>query len=252
MLKRRINQIVLLLLTTASLLFTSSPSYAARLVVVLVTGFSANSGSNDNSSGLELLNQKLQDEFGNNPDKPFSSQVFDWDQASKAFNYIKTFDDVWNLVLIGHSFGGDTIIDNLATDRLLPNNIMVDLTVQIDSVEILGGDNKIPSNVKMGINYYQKGGIEGEDKVKGAMNNNVEKLFNDPGINHTSIDDDPRLQALIIEDIKAKTMQDECPIHNGNRLLSFRSYAPFSHETKMKIFTKTTGMAEAIVFNRRT
>jgi hypothetical protein len=43
-----------------------------------------------------------------------------------------------------------------------------------------------------------------------------------------------------------------CPIQDGNRLLSFRSYAPFSKEPKMKIFIKTTGMAEAIVFNRKT
>lgn len=254
---RFFGKISLALITVASLLFTSSPSYAARLVTVLVTGFSASSDSNDDPSGLKVLNQKLQNEFGNNPDKPFSSKVFDWDQAGKAFDYINSFDDVWHLVLIGHSFGGDTIIDDLATDRLLPNNIMVDLTIQIDSVG--SGDEKLPDNVKMGINYYQisTGTFEpqGEQNVMGAMNINVEELFDDKTITHTTIDGsnkDGRLHDLIIEDIKAKTMQDECPIYRGNRLLSFRSHAPFSNETKMKIYTKTTGMAEAIVFNRRT
>ncbi len=43
-----------------------------------------------------------------------------------------------------------------------------------------------------------------------------------------------------------------CPIERGNRLLSFRSYAPFSGNKKQKIYTKTTGMAEALVSSRRT
>lgn len=192
------------------LIVAMPPVYAARLVATLFTGFSASSGSSDGPSGMETLNTTLQNTFGGNPNMPFSSQVFSWTEAQAAFNFINGFNDICCLVLIGHSFGGDTAIDDLATDLLLPNNRMVDLTIQIDSVG--NGDEQLPRNVKMGINYYQisTGSFEpqGEQNVMGAMNINVEQLFNDNTITHTSIDDNPRLHQLIVSNISTKCVPE--------------------------------------------
>ncbi|NES70143.1 MAG: PEP-CTERM sorting domain-containing protein [Okeania sp. SIO2D1] len=182
-------------------LFTTPPVYAVRLVTTLFTGFSA---SSDDQGGLQILNTKLQKTFGGNPNKPFSSKVFAWTDANEALDFINGFDDLCCLVVIGHSFGGDTAIDDFASDLLLPANQMVDLLIQIDSVGI--GDEQLPNNVKNGINYYQiSEGIfepQGAQNVMGSMNINVEQLFTGKSITHTSIDDNPHLHKQIIKDIR--------------------------------------------------
>ncbi len=192
------------IIALATFFITTSPVYAVRLVTTLFTGFSASSGSNDDEGGLQILNTKLQNTFGGNPNKPFSSQVFAWTDANEALDFINSFDDLCCLVVIGHSFGGDTAIDDFATDLLLPANQMVDLLIQIDSVG--SGDEQLPNNVKNGINYYQisEGTFEpqGAQNVMGSMNINVEQLFTDNSITHTSIDNDPRLHQQIIQDIR--------------------------------------------------
>jgi hypothetical protein len=80
--------------------------------------------------------------------------------------------------------------------------------VQIDSVSILfgpGGNDLLPTNVDVGLNYYQiSTGFfdpQGEDVVQGATNINVEVLFGDISISHTSIDNDSRLHTLIGQNI---------------------------------------------------
>ncbi len=196
---------------TIGLLFAATPPvYAARLVAVLFTGFSASSGSSDDSIGMETLNTTLQNTFGGNPNMPFSSEVFSWTEAQAAFNFINGFNDICHLVLIGHSFGGDTAIDDLATDLLLPNNQTVDLIIQIESVGI--GDNQLPGNVKKGINYFQPG-LDGdilfrETNVVGAMNINAEQLLGKE-LTHTNIDNDPDLYQQIITDMRKSTSVPE-------------------------------------------
>ena len=89
------------------------------------------------------------------------------------------------------------------TNFLAPDGVDVDLTVQIDSVSNFdpGSNNQLPFNVDVGFNYYQDstGFLEpqGVDVVQGATNINTEVLFNDTSITHTSIDNDPRLHAVI-------------------------------------------------------
>ena len=82
------------------------------------------------------------------------------------------------------------------------------LTIQLDSVAHLGSgaNDQLPTNVDVGFNYYQisTGGIfepQGEDVVQGATNINVEVLLSDTSITHTSIDNDPRLHAIIGQNI---------------------------------------------------
>jgi hypothetical protein len=178
------------------------PCVAATTQVVLFTGFLAGPGPN---TGMDLLNTSLA--AAGIPD--YLGQVFEWDEHDAAFDWVKLHAaSRGTLVLIGHSFGGNSALQ-LADDYLSPLEVTVDLTVQIDPVKnfIAGANDVLPGNVEVGFNYYQisTGFFEpqGEDFVSGATNFNVEVLFNDTNITHTSIDDDLRLFARITANILA-------------------------------------------------
>lgn len=138
----------------------------------------------------------------------YLGRVFEWTQHTEAATWVGQHAAArGTLVLVGHSFGGSSALQ-LAQNYLLP--LTVDLTVQIDSVRNLlpgANNNVLPSNVEAGFNYYQisTGFFEpqGEDYVERATNINVEVLFDDTSITHTSIDNDPRLYAQIAENIMA-------------------------------------------------
>ena len=194
--RRRCTSLLILII----LFLTTNVSYATAIVAVLFDGFSASSGS---TSGMDTLSSTLTSRFGTaHPTTTFSSRVFRHFEQQQAFNYINSFNDICCLVLVGHSLGGDSVIE-LANDFLLPRH--VDLTVQIDSVGI--GDDVLPTNVGTGFNYFQiSTGLfepQGELVVLGATNINVETLFSDPTITHTSIDDDSRLHNAIFLNIEA-------------------------------------------------
>lgn len=173
-------------------------AHASLVKVVLFTGFSSSSGN----AGMNTLNNTLSGAFGA---PPYMGRVFGHTEQQEAFNWITSMeDDIWTLVIIGHSLGGDSVIE-LAEDFLLPAGKNVDLTIQIDSVGV--GDEVLPSNVDTGINYFQEStGLlepQGAMSVQGATDINVETLFGDPTITHTSIDDDVRLHNRIVQDIAA-------------------------------------------------
>jgi hypothetical protein len=168
--------------------------------VVLFTGFGAGSAP---STGMGQLSQYLS--TTQIPD--YLGRVFEWTQLDEASVWVEqhAFERT-TLVLIGHSFGGNSILQ-LADNYLSP--LHIDLTVQIDPVKNLlsGANDLLPGNVEVGFNYYQisTGFLEpqGEDFVTGATNINVEVLFNDTSITHTSIDNDTRLYARIAQNILA-------------------------------------------------
>jgi len=150
---------------------------------------------------MDLLNAELSTIGISN----YEGMVFSWDDKRGAFEWIQQLPtERSTLVLIGHSFGGHSTLQ-LAGDILKNVGVNVDLTVQVDPVSNSGSrtrNNRLPTNVEVGINYYQTGtGIQGEDMVQGAAYFNVEELFNDTSITHTSIDNDPRLHALIGQNI---------------------------------------------------
>ena len=184
----------------------------ADIVTVLFTGFL----SPVPGSGMEALDMTLSDLFATEfPDLNYSGQAFEYTQKQDALDFINSFDEIDRLYLAGHSFGGSSLIQ-LAENMLAPLNMSVDLTFQIDSVDNFLGpppDDVLPDNVKAGYNYYQisTGGIfepQGEMFVAGAININVEILFNDPSITHTSIDDDPRLHNEIFNNMKANIIPE--------------------------------------------
>lgn len=186
--------------------------------IVLFTGFGENPSNSE--TGMNQLNTRLQEQFGGNHNSPFNSSVFSYSQEQEALSYINRFSDARSLGIVGYSFGGDSAFD-LA--RQLP---AVNLLVSIDSVGLSLGssDEVLPGNVTKGINYYQSNPslqdgslIERlseaavtqlvEKDVEGAENINVETLFNDQTITHTSIDNDKRLHTLIAGNIDEFVIQ---------------------------------------------
>jgi pimeloyl-ACP methyl ester carboxylesterase len=169
--------------------------------VVLFTGLFAGPGPD---TGMDFLNTTLAASGIPN----YLGQVFEWTERQQAFDWIQqNSSDRSTLVLIGHSFGGSSALQ-VANDFLRPVGVTVDLTIQLDSVtNFFGGTNNVlPTNVDLGINYYQiSTGLfdpQGEDFVMGAANFNAEVVFNDTAITHTSIDDDPRMHFLIAQNIR--------------------------------------------------
>lgn len=209
----------------------------SRTVVVLFTGANQG-GANDTNTGMFKLNERLKNEFGNAPNG-FSSMIFQggdvevsWKfgfiptvditdgDINGALNYIKGFNDIGFLGLIGYSLGGDTAIE--VAKELAPTG--VDLLVTIDPFGLPSPDTK-PSNVTAGFNYLQNcenldiiGGFvcnspgqikRGETlagkQVNGSKNINVEEIFQDRSITHggsKGIDKDSRVHNLIVENIR--------------------------------------------------
>lgn len=193
--------IMKLLIAGAMLTLSSVPAYADRITIVLFTGFSGSSGT----AGLDTLSQTLRGSLPN-----IDSRVFGHTQGQAALDFVNANQQGrCCLVVIGHSLGGDAVIE-FTNNFLNPAGIMVDLTVQIDSVGV--GDQILPSTVMRGINYFQiSTGLfepQGAMNVQGAININVEMLFDDNTITHTSIDDDVRLHARIVNDVANKCIPE--------------------------------------------
>jgi len=192
-----------LLLASAILSLSAVSTYADNITIVLFTGFSASS----DVAGMDRLNTTLQAAFASTG---VNSQVFGHTQQQAAFEFVNLHrQDTCCLIVIGHSLGGDSVIE-LANDFLNPAGITVNLSIQIDSVGV--GDEVLPANIMMGINYFQiSTGLfepQGAMFVAGATNINVETLFGDASITHTSIDDDARLHSRIVSDVANKCVPE--------------------------------------------
>ena len=185
--RHRRRRWILALAIVAGIVGVPQAALAERTVVVLLRGFNASQGD----SGMDRLAASLEAAFGGDPARPFSSQVFNYNELQDAFDFVDGFSDVGCLIVGGHSFGGDASIE-LVTDFLTPAGIMVDLLVQFDSVGI--GDEVLPEEVGLGLNYYQEstGFFEpqGERNVVGSINTYVEQFYGvtDFDITHTTID----------------------------------------------------------------
>ena len=97
------------------------------------------------------------------------------------------------LVLVGHSQGGNNVIDMA---RLLQReNIPVDLLVTIAPA----GQDPVPGNVVRAINYYNSPGwgapVTADAGYRGKLTNI--NLGGDIGLYHMAIDKNPRVQAEI-------------------------------------------------------
>jgi len=98
------------------------------------------------------------------------------------------------LVLIGHSQGGNNVID--MARELEKQSIPVDLLVTVAPFM----QEPVPSNVVRAINYYQSPGwgspLVAEPGFKGQLSN--VNVAEDPAIVHINMDKDPKIQAQIV------------------------------------------------------
>lgn len=172
-------------------LFWSSTIPPRQNVVALFTGFSGSSGDN---IGMEEIRQLLLQ----NPDVVIDARRFGHSQQRAAVQFLRSHAGTADIVLIGHSFGGDSTIE--VAERLRNEGLSVDKLVQLDSVGV--GDDLLPGNVSTGLNYFQTGDlINGEQPVGGSTNVNAEVhlgLTADE-LTHTNIDNNGAIQAEIVD-----------------------------------------------------
>ncbi len=130
------------------------------------------------------------------------SRIYGWDQKDKIIEYIKKVDEKQPVILVGHSFGGDTaheVVEEL--DSLEHQFRKVDLLITIDSV---GADNDIiPQNVKNHLNVFGESNILLNDGPHVARRHEMTSVKNilSP-YDHTELDDNKEIQFEIVNLIK--------------------------------------------------
>jgi hypothetical protein len=125
-----------------------------------------------------------------------------WDQKEEMMKEIEKRMTNQPVVLVGHSYGGDTAFEIAEELNSLDHKFRdVDLLVMIDSV---GFDNDIiPQNVKKVLNFISdEGSLLGDSPkiAKDSKKSNVENHLR--AETHTELDDTVEIQAQILDSIK--------------------------------------------------
>lgn len=138
---------------------------------------------------------------------------FSWEEHDKILAEIKKHDPKEPVVLVGHSFGGDTAIEVAHELNSAKNGFRsIDLLVSIDAV----GMNKtiIPINVQSNLNYFGEGLIpfvHGDPTV--ARNTKYTEVINELRTDmHSKMDDSPEVQYEIfqrINDVLGQTGEED-------------------------------------------
>ena len=134
------------------------------------------------------------------------------------------------IILQGHSAGGGDVQD--LAEKLRDAGVSNIVTIQIDSVEPIGDDASIPSNVTKAINVYETKApfyITGENEIYPDQVDSlfsvltgskipevVNKKFNDiinatdknPISYHTEIDNDPKVRKFIKKEVIDEVIKD--------------------------------------------
>ncbi len=130
------------------------------------------------------------------------AQHFSWDQTDEIVKDIKKRDPSQPIILVGHSFGGDGVVEIAQELNTIENGFRkIDLLVTLDSV---GFDNDfIPQNVKKNLNYLAQGPYKWlNDGPNIAMNyeRTEVKNFLHPE-EHADLDDSTDVQIAVLESI---------------------------------------------------
>ncbi len=126
------------------------------------------------------------------------SRIYGWDQQDEILEYIEKVHKDQPIILVGHSFGGDTameVADSL--DSLDYGFRKVDLLITIDAV---GSDNDIvPQNVKNHLNVFGENNIVLNDGPHVARRHEMTQVKNilSP-LDHMDLDDDKEIQFEIV------------------------------------------------------
>jgi len=130
------------------------------------------------------------------------SKTFNWNDHDDIIKEIKKVHKDQPVILVGHSFGGDTALEVAEElDSLEHGFRKVDLLVMIDAV---GADNDIvPQNVKNHLNVFGESSFLLNDGPHVARRNELTKVKNilSP-YDHTELDDDKEIQFEVVNLIK--------------------------------------------------
>lgn len=138
------------------------------------------------------------------------AKKFSWQQHDEIMKEIKKHSPEQPVVLVGHSFGGDTAIEVANDFNSVKNGFRsIDLLVSIDAV----GMNKtiIPMNVKKNLNFFGEGilpFIHGDPNI--ARNTKHTEVINELRTEwHSKMDDNPEVQYEIFENINRVVNGDD-------------------------------------------
>jgi hypothetical protein len=164
-------------------------SFIKKPALIFIEGFSA-FGISDGDG--------IKDMADNLP----GAKRFSWDEQDKIIDEIKKHAPDQPVVLVGHSFGGDSAVEISNTLNTVKNGFRgIDLLVSIDSVGM--NNTIIPMNVKRNLNFIGEGGIpflHGNPDV--ARNTDYTEVVNElrPEA-HSKMDDSEEVQFKIFESI---------------------------------------------------
>ncbi len=163
--------------------------FIKKPAVIFIEGFSAFGISN--GDGISEMAEGLP-----------GAKKFSWADHDKIISEIKKHAPSQPVILVGHSFGGDTAIEVANALNSVKNGFRsIDLLVSIDAV----GMNKtiIPMNVKRNLNFFGEGLIpfvNGDPTV--ARNTKYTEVVNELRSDmHSQMEDNPEVQFQIFEAI---------------------------------------------------
>lgn len=126
------------------------------------------------------------------------SRLYGWDQKDEIIKEIVKREKSQPIILVGHSFGGDTAVEIAdALDSLEHNFRPVDLLVTIDAVGF--NNDIIPQNVKKHLNVFGENSWFLNDGPHVARRHEKTEVINilSP-LDHTELDDDKGIQYEVV------------------------------------------------------
>ncbi len=131
------------------------------------------------------------------------AQYYSWDDQDDIIEDIKKRKSDQPIILVGHSFGGDGVVEIAQRLNTIDNGFRkIDLMVTLDSV---GTDNDfIPQNVKKNLNYIAQGPYDflndGPNIALNYKRTAVENYLRHE--EHAELDDSTDIQITILEEIE--------------------------------------------------
>ena len=174
-------------------------SFIKKPAVIFIEGFSA-FGISDGDG--------IKDMADNLP----GAKRFSWDQQKDIIDEIKKHAPDQPVVLVGHSFGGDSAVEIANTLNTVKNGFRnIDLLVSIDSVGM--NNNIIPMNVSRNLNFFGESAIpflHGDPNV--ARNTDYTDVQNELRTElHSRMDDSQEVQFKIFEAINSVLSESNHP-----------------------------------------
>lgn len=164
-------------------------SFIKKPALIFIEGFSAFGISNGDG---------IKDMADNLP----GAKRFSWEEQDKIIEEIKKHSPEQPVVLVGHSFGGDSAVEIANTLNSVKNGFRgIDLLISIDSVGM--NNSIIPMNVKRNLNFFGEGIIpflHGDPTV--ARDTDYSEVVNEltSGL-HSKMDDSEVVQFKIFKSI---------------------------------------------------